>query len=813
MNSLSSSDHTPMMRQYWAIKSQYPTLLVFYRMGDFYELFYEDAEKAARLLNITLTSRGKSAGESIPMAGVPFHAAENYLAKLIKLGESVVICEQVGDPATSKGPVERRVTQILTPGTVSDEALLEAKEPRWLASIEKTQDGMGIAFLNMSTGELLVLESTEDSQIISELDRLKPTEIIQNESFSPLPYAPCISTLRPVWEFELDNCQEILCQQFKTHTVQGLGLGELPHALRAAGALLHYIQFTQRKALPHIQMPKPIHWQETVQLDAVTRANLEITAHLRGGRSYTLLALLDKTATSMGSRRLIHWLQTPIRSHERLRERQEAIQCFISDQNYIRLHDILKHIYDLERILTRVALQTARPRDLKQLAVSLALIPGIQSLLHPFKKGSPLLAHLHEALHNHPDVVSLLQRALVEEPPMVIRDGGVIAPGYDAELDELRQLSEHSSDYLVKLETQERERTQLSTLKVGYNRIHGYYIEISKAQSKQAPADYIRRQTLKNLERYITPELKSFEDKVLSAKSRALSREKYLYEQLLASLLEPLSTLQATAHALANVDVLNTLAERAHTLNWCTPQFTFERGIHIHQGRHPIIEQELKEQFIPNTLELDPNHRLLMITGPNMGGKSTYMRQTALIVLLAYIGSGVPATAVTLGPIDRIFTRIGASDDLSSGRSTFMVEMTETAYILNHATENSLVLMDEIGRGTSTFDGLSLAWAVARDLGCRIQSFTLFATHYFELTTLPQEYPEMANVHMEAKEFNDRIVFLYQVKPGPANQSYGLQVAQLAGVPKAVIEEARQKLSQLETEAAHHLMHPQLSLL
>ncbi len=793
------SQHTPMIAQYLRIKAQYNEMLLFYRMGDFYELFFDDAIKAAKLLNITLTARGQSAGEPIPMAGVPYHAAENYLAKLVKLGESIAICEQVGDPAQSKGPVEREVTRIITPGTVSDECLLEERVDSFLAALYEHKGRFGVAALELTSGEFYISEAADLNLLLSELNRIKPTELLLSEhsTLELTSVVRCI-TRRPAWEFEKESAVQALCQQFQTLDLKSFGCESYPNAVIAAGALLKYAVYTQKAPLPHIRTLKVQPMEEAVMLDANTRRNLEIVYNLKGGREATLASVLDHTSTPMGSRLFKRWLNQPLRNIAQLTRRQEAIGCLMQ-HSLQALKSGLDRIGDVERILARVALKTARPRDLIHLRNTLEQLPEIAHFTGQFEV--PYLKKLHQQLHPFPDLLKRLQTAIVENPPALIREGGVVAPGYDSELDTLRQMSEHTSQYLVDLEVREKARTGLSTLKVGYNRVHGYYIEISRNQSNQSiPTDYIRRQTLKNAERFITPELKTFEDQVLSSQARALTREKMLYEQLLDILIEHLPALQQMAIGIATLDVVQNLAERALALNLTCPVFSDQRGIHIEGGRHLVVEALMKDPFIPNDLCLSDQSRMLMITGPNMGGKSTYMRQTALIVLMACIGSYVPAKQAGIGPIDRIFTRIGASDDLAGGRSTFMVEMTETAYILKHATSKSLVVMDEIGRGTSTFDGLSLAWACAVELAERIQALTLFATHYFELTHLAEQPGAgIENVHLDAVEQGDHIVFLHTVKKGRANQSYGLQVAKLAGIPQGVVHLARKKLLELET--------------
>lgn len=803
MSSLEKKEqHTPMMQQYLKIKAAHPDQLVFYRMGDFYELFYDDAKRAATLLDISLTARGKSAGEPIPMAGVPFHAAEGYIARIVRAGESVVICEQFGDP-TSKGPMERKVARIVTPGTLSDEAFLDARQDNLLLAIDQIGKQLGIALMDISAGRFSLMELDDSDALQAELERLRPAEILYNRDvtwLAELVAARPGAKAQPAWNFEPDNAQRQLCQQFNTQDLHGFGCSQLTAAIAAAGCLLQYAKETQRCELLHIRRLQVEQHSDHVILDAATRRNLEITHNLAGGQDNTLASVMDCTATAMGSRLLRRWLNQPLTSLEQLTARQASIHWLKEGYHYEPIAEQLKAIGDIERILSRVGLGSARPRDLERLRDALGRLPDLQQYLHT--STLPVqLTELATQISSFPEQAHLLQRAIIDNPPVVIREGGVIAPGYDDELDELRNISENAGEYLIKLEQQERQLTGISTLKVGYNRVHGYFIEVSKAQSDLVPATYIRRQTLKNAERFITPELKSFEDKALSAKSRALSREKALYEQLIQQLAGQLAPLQDSATALAQLDVLANLAERADTLELVAPHLTQQPGIDIVQGRHPVVEAVLDSAFVANDLQLHPQRRMLIITGPNMGGKSTYMRQTALIALLAHIGSYVPAQAATIGLLDRIFTRMGSSDDLAGGRSTFMVEMTETANILHNASERSLVLMDEVGRGTSTFDGLSLAWSAAEYLAREIRAFTLFATHYFELTALVQSNPDVCNVHLTAVEHQDRIVFMHEVQEGPASQSYGLQVAQLAGVPQPVIEQARHKLVQLETDA------------
>ncbi|PCH59944.1 MAG: DNA mismatch repair protein MutS [Gammaproteobacteria bacterium] len=807
------SSHTPMMRQYLGIKQEYPDTLVFYRMGDFYELFFEDAQRASKLLDISLTARGQSAGAPIPMAGVPYHAADNYLAKLVKHGESVAICEQIGDPSTSKGPVERRVVRLITPGTVTDDGMLDAERDNLLVAVFIDGSSAGIAALDISSARFFISQLESASAIDDELARLRPAELlVQEEQVNAFGQGKNkrAQTLE-AWEFDFDNAQRLLREQLKLHDLSGLGCNEVPLAVRAAGALLQYARRTQQNVLPHISALTVSQHSDSLLLDAASRRNLEIDINLQGGRDNTLASVIDRTVTTMGSRMLRRWLNTPTRNHESLRKRYHCVDMLQTPEAHEPIRELLKHVGDIERIVSRIALKSARPRDLTQLRRSLQSLPGLKQQLSNFD--SPLLQDLNASINEHDTLSDLLSHAIIDEPPMLIRDGGVIATGFDSELDELRSLSENANQFLIDLETKEKENSGIATLKVGYNRVHGYYIEASKIHTAQIPDHFQRRQTLKNVERYITPELKSFEDKVLSARERALSREKYLYEQLLETLTEDIQALQASADAIAQTDVLTNFAQRAWQLDLCQPELRDEPGLAIESGRHPVVEATLTEPFTPNDVELDDKRRMLIITGPNMGGKSTYMRQTAIITLLAHCGCFVPAKKAILGPFDRIFTRIGASDDLAGGRSTFMVEMTETAAILHNASEQSLVLMDEVGRGTSTFDGLSLAWACAEHLAKQIKAFTLFSTHYFELTALESKQTGIANVHLSAIEHHDSIVFLHSVKEGAANRSYGLQVAALAGVPKTVVDTARKRLSLLEKQQANtNTNHPQIDL-
>ena len=798
MTKSSKTEHTPMMQQYLRIKAEHPNDIVFYRMGDFYELFFDDAKKASQLLDITLTARGKANGNPIPMCGVPYHAAEGYLAKLVKQGISVAICEQVGDPETSKGPVERKVMRVLTPGTLTDEALLDDRSDSLLVAINQVGNHFGIATLDMSSGQFQVMELSGEDDLHSELQRLNPVETLVSEEISGFEFLESRTGLRRrgPWEFDLDAAQRLLNKHFSTRDLAGFGCDHLTLGIGAAGCLLQYARDTQRSTLPHIRTITAENRDKTVMLDASSRRNLELDINLTGGVENTLFDVLDNTATTMASRLLRRWLNRPLQDLRTLEDRQNGIAEFQANFLHENLREHLKNVGDMERILTRVALRSARPRDLTRLFASLATLPEIASAL----KGCQLkhLNRLADDAKPLPHLVELLGSSLKENPPMVIRDGGVIADGYDSELDELRALNTNAGEFLLAMEEREKEATGISTLKVGYNRVHGYYIEISRGQSDKAPVEYIRRQTLKNAERFITPELKTFEDKALSAKSRALAREKYLYEQLLESLNEDLPTLQCCSASIAEIDVLATLAERAYSLNFCQPVLKNEPGINIEGGRHPVVEQVSSDPFVANNLVMNDDRKMLIITGPNMGGKSTYMRQAALIVLLAQIGSFVPATSAVIGLADRIYTRIGSSDDLAGGRSTFMVEMTETANILHNATDRSLVLMDEIGRGTSTFDGLSLAWACAFHLAKSVKAFTLFATHYFELTSLPEKLTGAVNVHLDATEHKDTIVFMHSVQDGPASQSYGIQVAKLAGIPESVIDLAKSELAILE---------------
>ncbi|MFC5474276.1 DNA mismatch repair protein MutS [Paraherbaspirillum soli] len=808
---------SPGMQQYLGIKADYPDTLVFYRMGDFYELFFDDAEKAARLLGITLTSRGTYNNAPIKMCGVPFHSADQYLAKLIKLGESVALCEQIGDPATSKGPVDRKVLRVVTPGTLTDSNLLPEKSDQPLLALYITQQRktvtLGMAWLSMASGALKMMETscdpqTLDAQLKQALERIAPAEILVADMVDAMLANALVNkaTTVPEWHFDIAHGQKSLLEQLAASTLSGFGAEGLSAAIGAAGALLRYAQSTQGKGLQHVRALTVETENEFIGLDAATRRNLELTETIRGqdasSGAPTLFSLLDHCRTAMGSRFLRHCLHHAKRDQAVARGRHAAIGALIAADAGAGLSSTLASVPDIERITARIALLSARPRDLAGLRDGLLQLDALRADLAMCGSDSqaPLLQELQNALTTPEDCLQLIQSAIAAEPSTMVRDGGVIATGYDAELDELRALSENAGQFLVDLETRERARTGIANLRVEYNKVHGFYIEVTHGQTDKVPDDYRRRQTLKNAERYITPELKAFEDKALSAQERALIREKYLYEQILQALAPHIGTLQSIAQALAQLDTLVALADHAARHDWCEPQLVAEPALRIEQGRHPVVEKQI-ERFIANDCQLSTERKLLLITGPNMGGKSTFMRQVALITLLAYVGSYVPAASATIGPIDRIFTRIGAADDLAGGRSTFMVEMTESAAILNGASENSLVLMDEVGRGTSTFDGLALAWAIARHLIEVSRSFTLFATHYFELTQLPELHPSAANVHLSAVEHKDSIVFLHAVQVGPASQSYGLQVAQLAGVPSPVIRAARKHLALLESQS------------
>ena len=802
-----------MMRQYLGIKARHPDVLLFYRMGDFYELFYDDARRAAELMDIALTSRGQSGGEPIPMAGVPVRAVDNYLGRLVRLGESVAICEQIGDPKASKGPVAREVVRIVTPGTLTEDALLDSKRASHLAAIHLDRTGaVGLAWLDMASGRFAIAELADSDSLRGELERLRPAELLLAEDARRPGWLSEFDGLRerPPWHLDPEAAERSLCKQFGTRDLSGFDADDAPAAVGAAGCLLQYVKDTQRSAAPHIRGMVRERREDAIIMDAATRRNLEIETTTTARSEFSLVGLMDRCATPMGSRLLRHWINRPIRGRNTLRQRQQAIETMIRAGSAESLHTTLRDMGDMERILTRVGLRSARPRDLAQLRHALRELPGVTARIA--RLDSPRLDALVQGCGEHDAQLGLLDSAIVTEPPVTLKDGGVIAAGYDSRLDQLRTISADASQYLDDFEQRERERTGLTNLRVGYNRVHGYYIEISKAQARHAPDDYVRRQTLKGNERFIVAELKEFEDKILSSRERALARERSLYEEVLEALNEHLPELQQTAECVAEIDVLANLADRAVALDLSRPELTGNPELRYRSGRHLAVEQASTDPFVPNDLVLCDRRRMLIITGPNMGGKSTYMRQTALIAILAHIGSFVPAVEARVGPIDRIFTRVGASDDLSGGRSTFMVEMTETANILNNATASSLVLMDEVGRGTSTFDGLSLAWAAARHIARESRAFTLFATHYFELTSLPEQLPDCANVHLDAAEHGDELIFLHAVKEGPANQSYGLQVARLAGVPARVVADARHYLAALEAREHGSGDHPQVEL-
>ncbi|MCO5096703.1 MAG: DNA mismatch repair protein MutS [Rhodocyclaceae bacterium] len=795
--------HTPMMQQYLRLKAQYPELLLFYRMGDFYELFFEDAEKAARLLDITLTTRGQSAGQPIRMAGVPYHAVEQYLARLVKLGESVVICEQVGDPGATKGPVERAVSRIVTPGTLTDSALLDDKSDSLLLALAPQKNLIGLAWLNLANGDFRLLE-VGPGALATQLERLRPAEILVPDGAPPdIPDSAAAAIRRlPDWHFDSDAASRELTLHFGTRDLAAFlpqSVAEAPTAaLAAAGALYQYAKTTQNQALGHITSLVLERENAWLRMDAATRRNLELTETLRGEAAPTLLSLLDDCRTSMGSRWLRHCLHHPLADRAAAAERHEAVAELAGETGngpYASIQKALRGFADVERITARIALKSARPRDLSALRDSLAALEALRAPLSASETRG--LSAIRTDLATPDDCLDLLVRAIAPEPAAVLRDGGVIAEGYDGELDELRAIQQNCGAFLLDLEARERARSGIANLRVEYNRVHGFFIEVTHANAGKVPDDYRRRQTLKNAERYITPELKAFEDKALSAQERALSREKLLYEELLASLARGIPVLQRIARAAALLDGLCAFAAVSVRGNWCQPRFTESSSLEIEAGRHPVVEGQV-DSFIANDCRFDPARRMLLVTGPNMGGKSTYMRQAALIVLLAHCGAFVPARAARIGPVDAIYTRIGASDDLASGRSTFMVEMTEAASILHGATEHSLVLMDEVGRGTSTFDGMALAFAIARHLLEKNRGYALFSTHYFELTRLAEDYAECANVHLDAVEHGHRIVFLHAVEEGPASQSYGIQVAALAGIPASVIRDAKRRLRQLE---------------
>jgi DNA mismatch repair protein MutS len=799
--------HTPMMQQYLRIKGQYPHVLLFYRMGDFYELFYDDARRASRLINITLTQRGVSAGAPIPMAGVPVVSVEQYLARLVRLGESVAICEQIGDPAASKGPVERKVVRVVTPGTLTDLSLLDAKSDAALAALAADgKGGIAIAWLVLASGDLRVTRTRRDL-LASELARIGPSELLLGDDATDTPETGAKLQRLPPWHFDAARGARLLREQLGVATLAAFGIDEEPLLLAAAGALLNYARDTQQGPLTNLIRLQVEHESEFVGLDAVSRRNLELTESLRGDDGPTLFRLLDLNVTGMGSRRLRHWLHHPQRDATVARRRHAFIGAVIEQDLAERIEASLRQVPDLDRIAARIALGSVRPRELAALRDAAPQLAALGALLQAID--TPDAALWQNAVLLPAPIADALARALLAEPAALLRDGDVINNGFDTELDELRSLRDNVGQFLLDLEARERARTGIANLRVEYNRVHGFFIEVTHGQAAKVPDDYRRRQTLKNAERYITPELKSFEDRALSSQERARARERQLYEALLARLQAHVAALLASADAVASVDALAALARHAQRARWVAPEFSDAPGIELRAARHPVVEAQL-EDYVANDCTLRPGRRLLVITGPNMGGKSTYMRSIALIALLAYCGSFVPADSAKLGPIDRILTRIGAADDLARGASTFMVEMTEAAAILNRATESSLVLMDEIGRGTSTFDGMALAAAIARALVEANRCWTLFATHYFELTQLALTLPEVANVHVAAAQARGKVVFLHEVREGPASQSYGLAVAQLAGVAPEVVRRARALLTKLEQRAAG--AQPQLDL-
>ena len=799
-------EHTPVMQQYLQLKAQHPNVLLFYRMGDFYELFYEDAEEAAARLDITLTARGRSAGRPIPMAGVPFHAVEGYLAKLVEQGRSVAICEQVGDPSTAKGPVERRVERIVTPGTLAEDALLPPDRDSVLAGVAPAVSAWAVAWLNLTSGEFAVAMAADLEELSATLARLGAAEVLAPEGASIALEAPWQH--RDPLEFDAELGQRHLADHFGTADLAAFGFGDIGHdgdgsagaaqaaQIGAASAVLRYAQAARCQDLSFVDRLTPAAAADVVLIDPHTRRNLEIDERLGGGSAGTLFAVMNRTATPMGARKLRAWLHAPVRRRATVASRLAGAEAIRAAGDATRLGEDLAEIGDLERITSRIALGNASPRDLAKLRAGLDALPELREKVAAL--GEADLAARFERLPAFDGERAELRQALVATPPATIRDGGVFAPGYDAELDRLHGLTENAAEWLRALEARERARTGVANLKVGYNRVHGYFIELAKSAASAAPPDYVRRQTLKGAERYITPELKRFEDESLTAQAQALKRERQLYETLLGKLQAALPGLRDAARQVARLDVLACYAIVAERDGLTAPTLTDEPGLQVAAGRHPVVEATADAPFVPNDLTLDDSRRLLVITGPNMGGKSTYMRQAALIVLLAYAGSFVPAAEARIGPVDRIFTRIGAADDLAGGRSTFMVEMSETAHILHNASSESLVLLDEIGRGTSTYDGLALAWATADHIARHIRALTLFATHYFELTSLADEVEGVANVHLDAVEHRGEVVFLHSVREGPARQSYGIEVARLAGVPQTVLTAARERLMALE---------------
>ena len=796
------TNHTPMMRQYLEIKQEYPDILLFYRMGDFYELFFDDAKNASDWLGITLTHRGKAGGQPIPMAGVPYHAVDNYLARLVKQGKSVAICEQVGDPATSKGPVERKVVRVITPGTLSEDSLLEADQENFLAAVyylkkNKQAEKYGLAWIDLAGGQFYCNQFSDESLLFSELARIKPAEILTDEKYAELLSQKGFTIkLQEDWQFDWQQNYNGLLKHFEVKNLDGFGCDDQKAAICAAGAALNYAKLTQQNLLPHLNQLKPFDNCEILQLNAATRKHLEISENLYGEQDKSLFNVINRTKTSMGCRLLKSWLHAPLIDLDAINLRLETVSALLKTADISRLREILTPIKDMQRILTRIALNSCRPRDLTGLKESLVVLPELITWLTESKDEQ--LVQIANELPQHQSICQLLSEAIFDNPPVVLRDGNVVRDGYNKELDELRYLSTNASDLLADMEQRERESTGISTLKVGYNKVHGFFIEISKAQSDNAPLTYTRRQTLKNAERFITPELKQLEDKVLSSQAKALALEKQLYQELIDLLLPSVIDLQYTASKIARLDVLQSYAEIASQSNYVRPELSEQKIIDIKAGRHPVVEAFQAAPFIPNSVNIDQQHKSLIITGPNMGGKSTYMRMTAIISLLAHTGSYVPAQSAKIGKLDAIFTRIGASDDLSGGRSTFMVEMSEAANILNNATDSSLVILDEIGRGTSTYDGLALAWATLDYLSKKINPLTLFATHYFELTQISQKNQRVKNLHFGAIQHGDKLILDHQIHSGPTSKSYGIHVAKLAGVPAAVTKMAKDYQSQLE---------------
>lgn len=796
LSSSETSAHTPMMKQYLAIKSQYPDKFLFYQMGDFYELFYQDAEKISKLLDITLTSRGQSGGSEIPMAGIPIHSVDQYLERLIGMNLSVAICNQIGDPAKSKGPVERKVVRIVTPGTLIEENLLDDRQENLTASVFVSNNQFGIATMEISSGRFLGYEVDNVAALLDTIRLINPAEIIASDNQKPLEDDTTVHQV-PSWYFDSARVENVLCELFETKFLDAFDCSEFPVATRAAGALVLYIQDLHGQALTHVNGIEYKQLSSFLNMDEVTRKNLEIEIGHDGSSQNSLVRIFDDCLTSMGARMLRRWFNAPITDRTELVARHDAVDWLTDAQLVEGLQHLLKPVVDMERILSRISMKTARPRDLIGLRNSLEILPELHDLVN--NSSTPLIDSLQADLTPRQNIYEMLKAAIRDDPPNIIRDGGVLRDEYDQELGELRRIQKASGELLLQMEAEQQRATGIAHLRIRYNRVHGYYIEIPRSQQNSVPENYVRRQTVKNAERYVTEELKEFEDKMLGAKGKALLREKYLYDQILENLKPHIAEIMRCARALACLDLLVNFAHKAQELNLCRPELDNHSIIEIIDGRHPVVEQTIPgKQFIGNSTLLDESTRMQLITGPNMGGKSTYMRQIAIIALLAHTGCFVPAHSARIGFIDRIFTRIGAADDLAGGRSTFMVEMTEMASILRNASQNSLVIVDEIGRGTSTFDGLALAWSCARDLAMRIRSLTLFSTHYFELTELESELPELANVHLDAVEHGDSIVFMYKVKQGSASKSYGLQVARLAGIPDHVIASSRKKLTNME---------------